>query len=127
MEFSTALGIIAAILYVFVLKPMDDKRKLEEAKERQRIRDEENHKIYIESYMRRCARGLFYDDPLKPYCSITVELNYMTLTESEERNGYIDPESPNYSKENKEKYEEKLRCLKWGEDWEANAWKRKLK
>lgn len=127
MEFSTLMGILAAILYVFVLKPMDDTRKLEEAKERQRIRDEENHKIYIESYLRRCARKLFYDDPLKPYCSIIVELNYMALTESEESSGYIDPESPNYNEENKAEYEKKLSDLKWREDWENTAWLRKLK
>lgn len=120
------LAVILAIPYS-ILKSQEDARKLEEAKKRQRVRDEENARIHMKSYMRRCARGLFYDDPLKPYCSITVELNYMALTESEKRNGYIHPESPNYNDENKAEYEEKLRRLKWREDFYANEWKRKLK
>lgn len=119
-----AIFVMVGMLYLIA---QENTKKINDWQEKQRKLDEENARICNESRLERNAKYLFFDDPLKPYNSITVELNYLALTESEEDSGYIPPSSPNYSKKNKEEYDKKLSDLKWREDWENTAWLRKLK
>lgn len=103
----------------FLVHTAEESKKREEKQRKQRQKAF-NEKTELESrpYELRERIIYLYCNDRVHYSSKQVEDNYNRITELEKEWGIVLPISPNYSKENKEKYLEKLKIKKYYEDKE---------